>query len=44
MPSAEPALMYVWAFARSFHGPVRLPLGDSYTPFSATVALDSITA
>ena len=29
MPSAEPELMNVCASARSFHGPARLPFGDS---------------
>ena len=30
--SADPESTSVCVFARSFHGPARLPLGDSYAP------------
>src|SRR5262245_36505046 len=42
--SADPALTSVSVSARSFHGPARLPLSDSYAPLNPTVSVDSTTA
>src|SRR6266516_4586173 len=42
--SADPESTSVCVSARSFHGPARLPLRDSYTPLNPTVAVDSTSA